>query len=123
VYVYFVRFVFLIGVLGPWEFLWWAGSCIYYMCVSPLCEVPCQYNLIWALRWCGRRDCTGFPFSLALKWRVRYGRIGEGGGPFFLLLSSVCCQFTWRLDICGRNSCVIIFVGSCVVFFRGFLFY
>ncbi len=25
-----------------------------------------------------------FPFSLALQWRVRYGRIGEGGGPFFL---------------------------------------
>jgi hypothetical protein len=35
----------------------------------------------------------------------------------FSLLSSVCCQFSWRLDICGRNFCVIFFVGSFVVFF------
>ncbi len=46
----------------------------------------------------------------------------RGGGPFFLLLSSVCCQFSWRLDICGRNL-VLYFFGSFVVFFRGFLFY
>ncbi len=57
---------------------------VYFVCVSPLCGVPCRYNFNWALRWCGRRDCTDFPFSLALQWRVRYGRIGEGGGPFFL---------------------------------------
>ena len=56
---------------------------VYFVCVSPLCGVPCRYNFNWALRWCGRRDCTDFPFSL-LHWRVRYGRIGEGGGPFFL---------------------------------------
>ncbi len=36
----------------------------------------------------------------------------RGGGPFFPLLSSVCCQFSWRLDICGRDFCVTIFVGS-----------
>ena len=24
-----------------------------------------------------------------------------GGGPFFLH-SLVCCQFSWRLDVCGR---------------------
>ncbi len=48
----------------------------------------------------------------------------RGGGPFFLLLSSVCCQFSWRLGICGRSFCVTIFVGSFVVlFFLGFLFY
>jgi hypothetical protein len=27
----------------------------------------------------------------------------------FFLLSSVCCQFSWRLDVCGRNFCVICF--------------
>jgi hypothetical protein len=42
---------------------------------------------------------------------------------FFFLLSSVCCQFSWRLCICGRNLCVTNFVGSLVVFFRGFLLY
>ena len=35
----------------------------------------------------------------------------------FSLLSSVCCQFSWRLDIFGRTFCVIFFVGSFVVFF------
>ncbi len=69
---------------GPWELLWRAESCIYFVCVSPLCRVPCRYNFIWVLRWCGRRDCTDFPFSLALQWRVRYGRIGEGGVVRFL---------------------------------------
>ncbi len=54
--------------------------------------------------------------TVQLKW-------GGGGGPFFPFLSSVCCQFSWRLDICGRNFCVTFFVGSFVVLFRGFLFY
>ncbi len=40
------------------------------------------------------------------------------------LLSSVCCQFSWRLDVCGRNFVLYILnvCGSFVVFFRGFLF-
>ena len=54
--------------------------------------------------------------TVRLKW-------WRGGGPCFSLLSSVCCQFSWRLDICGRNFCVIFSVGSFVVVFRGFLFY
>ncbi len=108
---------------GPWEFLWRAESCIYFVCVSPLCGVPGRYKIIWALWWYGRRDCTDFPFSLALQWRVRYGWNGEGGWSVFPLLSSVCCQFSWRLDVCGRNFGLYIFVGSFVVFSRGFLFY
>ncbi len=52
---------------------------IFRVCVSLLCGVPCRYNFIWVFWWCGRRECTDFPFSLALQWRVRYGRIGEGG--------------------------------------------
>ncbi len=27
----------------------------------------------------------------------------------FFLLSPVCCQFSWRLDVCGRIFCVIFF--------------
>jgi hypothetical protein len=30
------------------------------------------------------------------------GEMVRGGGPFFPLLSSVCCQFSWRMYI-GRN--------------------
>ncbi len=52
---------------GPWEFFWRAESYIYFVCASPLCGVPGRYKFIWALWWCGRRDCTDFPFSLALS--------------------------------------------------------
>ncbi len=47
-----------------------------------------------------------FLFSLARSgW---YGTVEMVKGVFvFSLLSSVCCQFSWRLDICGRNFCVI----------------
>jgi hypothetical protein len=31
-----------------------------------------------------------------------------GGGPSFLL-SLVCCQFSWRLDVCGRIFVLYIF--------------
>jgi len=48
-----------LGVLGPWEFFWRAGSCICLVCVSA-CGVPGWYEYIWALWWCGRRDCTDF---------------------------------------------------------------
>ncbi|MFN9905417.1 MAG: hypothetical protein ACK56F_04735 [bacterium] len=37
---------------------------IFCVCVSPLCGVPSRYKFIWALWWCGRRDCTDFPFFL-----------------------------------------------------------
>ncbi len=42
----------------------------------------------------------------------------RGGWSVFLLLSLVCCQFSWRLGVCGRNFlCYIFSVGSFVVFF------
>jgi hypothetical protein len=31
---------------GPWEFLLRAESCIYFVCVSPLCGVPGRYKFI-----------------------------------------------------------------------------
>jgi hypothetical protein len=66
-----------------------------------------------------------FPFFLALQWRERYGRIGEGGGPvrfsfaFFSLLSVLLAVGCLRYEF----LCYIFSVGSFVVFFRGFLFY
>ena len=96
---------------------------VYFVCVSPLCGVPGRYNCKWALRGCGRRDCTDFPFFLALQWRVRYGRIGEGGWSVFPLLSSVAvCSFGGWVSAVGI-LCYIFSVGSFVAFFRGFLFY
>jgi hypothetical protein len=49
--------------------------------------------------------------TVRLKW--------WGGGPSFLL-SLVCCQFSWRLDVCGRIFFLFyisIFFGGLVVFF------
>ena len=62
-FVYYTCLLFVyFGRAGSMGIFWRAGSCIYFVCVSPLCGVPCRYNFIWALRWCGRRDCTDFPF-------------------------------------------------------------
>ena len=46
-----------------------------------------------------------------------------GGGPSFLL-SLVCCQFSWRLDVCGRIFVlyISIFFGEFVIFPCGFVF-
>ncbi|MFN9982366.1 MAG: hypothetical protein ACK53Y_20735, partial [bacterium] len=105
-----------LGVLGPWEFLWRAGSWIGLVCVSA-CGVPGWYEYIWVLGWCGRRDCMDFlssGFVGAGTVRVKWW----GGGSFFPFLSLVCCQFSWRLDICGRNFMLYIsFGGNFVVFF------
>ncbi len=37
------------------------------------------------------------------------GEMVRGGGSVFPLLFLVCCQFSWRLDICGRNFVLYIF--------------
>ena len=42
----------------------------------------------------------------------------SGGDPFYFL-SSVCCQFFWRLDVCGRNFVLRIFCWwLCSIFSR-----
>jgi hypothetical protein len=54
-----------LGVLGPWEFLWRAGSYIFCVCDSAVWSAgPVQFYL--ALSWSGWRDCTDFPCFLAL---------------------------------------------------------
>ena len=42
-----------LGVLGPWEFLWRAGSCIYSVLVSLFCEIggPVQFYLVTVVGW------------------------------------------------------------------------
>jgi hypothetical protein len=69
-FVYYTCLLFILGVLGPWEFsLASRVIFIYFVCETPLCGVPGRYNFIRALSWSGRRDCTdfflfpGFPFS------------------------------------------------------------
>ena len=93
------------------------------VCDSAVWSVgPVQF--IWGLAWSGWRDCTGFSFCLAVLWRVRYGWNGGGGGHF-LLLSLVCCQFSWRFNVCGRIFVLYssISFGEFVVFSCGFVFW
>ncbi len=42
-----------LGVLGPWEFLWRAGSCIYSVLVPLFCEIggPVQFYLVTVVGW------------------------------------------------------------------------
>jgi len=49
-------------VLGSWEFSGEPGHVHIRVCESPLCGVPGRYEYIWALCWCGWRDCTDFLF-------------------------------------------------------------
>ena len=91
-----------LGVLGPWEFLWRAGSCIYSVLVSLFCEIggPVQFYLVTVVGWtAGLYRFSWFSGSISVG-TVRVKR--WGGDPIFLS-SSVCCLFSWRLYICGRD--------------------
>ena len=62
-----------------------ASRVMYISCVCLRC-VECRAGTILIGHFGGVGGGTVRIFScfLALQWRVRYGRIGEGGGPFFL---------------------------------------
>ena len=57
--------LFILGVLGPWEFLWRAGSYFSSVWGSALWSVG-PVLFIWVLAWGGWRGCTGFFFFLPL---------------------------------------------------------
>ncbi len=82
---------------------------IFCVCVSPLCGVPGRYELTWVYCWSRWRHCTDFPFFRRSSGGYGTVELARGGWSVFPLLSSVCCQFSWRLGLCGRNFCVIYF--------------
>ena len=54
-----------------------------------------------------------------------YGTVEMVGGVvIFFLLSLVCCQFSWRFNVCGRIFVlyILIFFGKSVVFSCDFVF-
>ncbi len=61
-----IRIFLIVCVLGPWEFLWRAGSCIYTVFVSLFCEIggPVQFYLVTVVEWTA--GLYRFSFSLAL---------------------------------------------------------
>ncbi len=81
---------------------------VFSACVTLLCGAPGRYDFIQAI--VGADGGTAQMFFLpgsvvAGTVRLKYW----GGGPSFFLLSLVCCQFSWRLDVCGRIFCVTYF--------------
>ena len=58
-----------LGVLGPWEFLWRAGSCIYSVLVPLFCEIggPVQFYLVTVVGWtAGLYILSFFPGSISV---------------------------------------------------------
>jgi hypothetical protein len=82
---------------------------VYFVCVSPLCGVPCRYNLFGHFGGVGGGTVR---ISLSL-WLCSggYGTVElvRGVVRFFPLFSSVCCQFSWRLGVCGMYFVLPIF--------------
>ncbi len=74
--------------------------------ISLLCGVAGRHNFIWALWWCGRRDCTDISFSLWLC-SGGYGTVEMVKGVARVFLC--CLQFAVS-SLCGWISSVGIFV-------------
>ncbi len=74
-------------MLGPWEFLWRAGSCIYSVFVSLCCEIggPVQFYLVTVVEWtAGLYRFSFFSGSIAVGTYCT-GEMVRGGDPIFLL--------------------------------------
>ncbi len=101
-----------------------AGRVIYFLCVCDSAVWSAGPVRIYSgTSWSGWRDCTGF--SVLWFCCSGYGTVEMVRGVVCLsFVSSVCCQFSWRLDVRGRISALFnsIFFGRFVVFSRGFIF-
>ena len=108
-----------LGVLGPWEFLWRAGSCIYSVLVSLFCEIggPVQFYLVTVVGWtAGLYRFSFFSGSISVG-TVRVKRWGVT--RFSFLLQFAVCFLGGCISAVGI-CCVIFCDGSFVVFFGGF---
>ncbi len=105
------------GCAGSVGIFWRAGSYTFSVCDSAVWSAgPVQFYLGILLE----RMAGLYSFSfLSGSVCSGYGTVEMVGGcgPFFLL-SLVCCQFSWRLDVCGRIFVlyISIFFGEFVVF-------
>ncbi len=90
-------------MLGPWEFLWRAGSCIYSVFVSLFCEIggPVQFYYVTVVGWAAGLYIFigGYCTGETVRGLTRFS--------FFL-------QFT----VCFLGGCMSA-VGICVIFCDG----
>ena len=106
-------------MLGPWEFLWRAGSCIYSVLVSLFCEIggPVQFYLVTVVGWtAGLYRFSFFSGSISVG-TVRVKR--WGGDPIFLSFQFAVCFLGGCISAVGI-CCVIFCDGSFVVFLAVF---
>jgi hypothetical protein len=94
------------GCAGSVGIFWRVGSYTFSVCDSAMWSAgPVQVYLgILLERMAGLYSFFFFPSGSVVAGTVRLK--WWGGGPSFLL-SLVCCQFSWRLDVCGRILCYI----------------
>jgi hypothetical protein len=95
--------LFILGVLGPWEFFWRARSYFPSVWGSALWSVG-PVLFIWVLAWGGWRGCTGFSsFGLCCGG---YGTIEIVGGlwsVFLCLLQFAVCFLGGWLSMVGLH--------------------
>ena len=106
---------------GSVGIFWRAGSCIFFVCVSPLCGVPGRYKLTWAFCWSGWRHCTDFPSS----WRCSsgYGRVEMMKGVVrfsYFLQFAVSFLGGWMSTVGIFVLYILLFFGRFVVLSRDF---
>jgi len=90
------------GRVSPWRFLWRAGS--YFSAWGSAVWRVGPVLFIWVLAWGGWRGCTGFFFSGALLWWVRYDwNSGEGVSVFLWRLQFAVCSVGRRLSVVGLH--------------------
>ncbi len=81
---------------------------IFSACVS--LRVECRAGTILFGHFVGVDGGTVQILSFLCLCSSGYGTVEMVRGVVrFFLLSSVCCQFSWRLGVCGRNFCVTYF--------------
>ncbi len=96
------------GCAGSVGIFWRAGSYTFSLGDSAVWSArPVQFYS-GILCWSGWRDCTDFSFSPALFVTGTVEMVG--GVVRFFLLSFVCCQFSWWLDVCGRIFVIYILI-------------
>ncbi len=110
------------GCAGSVGVFWRAGSYTFSVCDSAMWSAgPVQFYLGFLLE----RMAGLYRFLYVWLCCIGYGTVEMVGGVVRLfVLSLVCCQFSWRLDVCGRILVlyILIFIGKFVVFSCGFVF-
>ena len=112
--------LFVLGVLGPGEFLWRAGSYIFCGDSAVWSAGPVQFNLSTLLEWMAGL----YRFSLLWLCCNGYGTVEMvGGWSDFFSIFSLLFIFGGRLCVVGLHFLKLVLFGSFLVLLVDFVFY